>query len=285
MFWIPKHFYITGNDVENYRSIQLSSIIQLLTSCIRNGLRLANHYFGLMGLPVCFSAAITVNLTKSRRSDKWNHLMLVFSLCSAACMTIVSLMQFQGWYSEMAIVYHILAMLDVVFVFIIWIVAAFQINVPFLQKRILLLIGLCLAAQVPLLVVIPIKIRLSYHSYIFVMMAFLILMEQYLDTIPCSIQGLFHRSLRIGAVLFSLCLTLVFFSMNSMAQARHQYITQELASGATCIDYFDIPIKYLNAENDNYITHYYYQNTPGDVTFNNVAFDEWKHNYYASIHR
>ena len=284
MFWIPAHFMASANNhTTGYRSLYVDSIATFIFNCARNALRLTNHYFGLSGVPLCAGAALTVYLTRNNRKEKWNTLLYAGGFIPLAYMIVSSILNIEGWYAEPAIIHHAIAMIMVLTGLLTWVVALFAMEDKLFRNRILVLLGFAVFSMLPLLIVTPIRIRVLYHSQIFVVMACLLCLCRWMSGWTKKSIAVTMKALCITGMVMVLALGSVFISIRSMAQARHIYTTRQLAEGATAIDFFRIPYSYVHDDTDSGMGDYYYINTPRDVEFMILPFDQWMNDFLDSV--
>ena len=284
MFWIPAHFVAdSASHTTGYRSLYVNSIAVFIFNCARNALRLTNHYLGMSGVPLCAGAVITVLLTKKSRNDKWNR--ILYSLSGIPCiyMLVCSLLNIEGWYAEPAILHHAIAMVMVLSALLAWVVALFGMEDPLFRDRILVLLGFAVFAMLPLLIVTPIRIRVLYHSQLFVVMAFLLCLCRWMDGWHSNLVFPVVRVLMITSVIIAISLSSVFLSIHSMNEARHKYTVQQIAQGAKTVDFFRIPYDYVHDYTDHGMGEYYYHTTPMDVEFNILDFDQWMNDLLDTV--
>lgn len=284
MFWIPAHFIASANNhTTGYRSLYVDSIATFIFNCARNALRLTNHYFGLCGVPLCAGAALTVYLTRENRKEKWNTLLYAGGFIPLIYMAICSLLNIEGWYAEPAIIHHAIAMIMVLSGLMTWIIALFGMKDRIFRNRIWVLLGFAVFSMLPLLIVTPIRIRVLYHSQIFVVMAFLLCLCRWMSGWTGKTIALTVKALCVTAVVMVLTLGSVFISIRSMAQARHTYTMNQLSQGETAIDFFRIPYSYVHDDTDSGMGDYYYINSPRDVEFMILPFDQWMNDFLDSV--
>lgn len=283
MFWIPGAFHVEGNYTDGYRTLYLDSFRSFLFCCARNFLKVTNHFFGLLGLPICGGAAITVSMTQHRRSAKWNR--ILYSLCffCGGSMAMFSLIGFDGWYGELTILYHIFSMIVVLTALLVWVIALFQLEDPLLRDRTLLLLLGAVFSLIPLLVVTPIHIRTVYHAQVFTAAAFLLILNHFSESWNPVVAKWVTTITRGSALLLSVALLFTFFSIGSMAVARHRYVTQQIEAGAEQIDFFRIPSPYVHEQTDPLMGLYYYRSEHMDVQFHIQPYDIWTNDHLDKI--
>lgn len=284
MFWIPAHFMASSNNhTTGYRSLYVNSIATFIFNCARNALRLTNHYLGMSGVPLCGGAVITVFLTRSERSEKYNTLLYGASVIPCVYMLICSLLNIEGWYAEPAILHHAIAMFMVLSALAAWVIALLQMKDSLLRNRVLVLLGFAVFSMLPLLIVTPIRIRVLYHSQIFVVMAFLLCLCRWMDDWNPKVLKQVAKLLTISALIVVVSLGSVFLSIHSMAQARHKYTVQQIEQGASVVDFFRIPYDYVHDYTDAGMGEYYYHTQPMDVAFNILEFDQWMNDLLDTV--
>lgn len=283
MFWIPGAFHIEGNHTDGYRTLYLDSFRSLLFCCARNFLKVTNHFFGLLGLPVCGGAAITVHMTRHRRSEMRNRILYSLSFFCGGSMGLFALMGFDGWYGETSIVYHIFAMVVVLTALAVWVIALFRLEDTLLRDRTLLLLCGGIFSLLPLLIVTPIHIRTVYHAQIFTVMAFALCLNRFSDNWKQSAVKWVTVITKGIALLLAIAMLFTFFSIGSMAQARHRYVLQQLDAGAEQIDFFRIPSAYVHEQTDPNMGLYYYRSAPNDTLFHIQPYDVWTNDHLDQI--
>ena len=284
MFWIPAHFMASANNhTTGYRSLYINSIATFIFNCARNALRLTNHYLGISGIPLCGGALLTTYLTNNRRSNHFNTALYTGGIIPLLYMIVCSGLNIEGWYAEPAIVHHAIAMIMVLSALVTWIIALFGFEDTQLRDRILVLLGFAVFAMLPLLIVTPIRIRVLYHSQIFVVMAFICILSRWLDTWNATRIISISKILSLTSLVTVVALVCVFLSIRSMDQARHKYTVQQIQQGAKTVDFFRIPYDYVHDYTDAGMGEYYYHTQPMDVSFNILTYDQWMNDLLDSV--
>ena len=284
MFWIPAHFGVSDNNhTSGYRSVHITSITTFIFNCARNTLRLSNHYFGLSGVPVCAGAAISVYLTQNSRREKMNSVLYYCSIIPGLYMLVCSVMDMQGWYAEPAIIHHAIAMLAVLSPLAVWIIALFGEQDTLFRNRTLVLLGFAIFALLPLLIVTPIRIRVVYHSQVFIVMAFFLCLMRWAKNWDHKVCKITTKIMAAVIAVVILSMASVFISIRGMTQVRDRYIRNQIQQGAEAIDYFNIPYDLVHDATDPLMGQYYYRTQPDDVAFNIRAFDEWMNDHLDSV--
>ena len=283
MLWIPGAFHVEGNHTDGYRALYLDSLRSFLFCCARNFLKVTNHFFGLLGLPICCGAAMTVRMTQHRRSAKWNR--ILYSLCffCGGSMALFALIGFDGWYGETSIVYHGFAMLVVLAALLVWVIALFRLEDTLLRDRTLLLLCGGVFALLPLLIVTPIHIRTVYHAQVFTATAFALCLDRFSEGWSGAAAKWVTTVTKGTSVLLAIALLFTFFSIGSMALARYRYVLQQLEAGAQEIDFFRIPSAYVHEQTDPNMGLYYYRSQPNDTLFHIQPYDIWTNNHLDEI--
>lgn len=280
MFWIPSYFMASSNNhTTGYRSFYINSLFTLIFNCARNAIRLTNHYLGMSGIPLCAGSAITVWLTRCHRKEKWNSILYAGSVIPLIYMIVCTLLNTEGWYAEPAILHHIIAMIAVLSALFTWIIALFRMQDTVLRNRIWVLLGFAVFSLMPLLIVTPIRIRVLYHSQIFVIMAFILCFSDYMKFWNSGFVNSFTKYLFISTVITAVTLGSVFISIRNMTVARHEYTVSQMAEGAKEIEFFRVPYEYVHDATDSGIGDYYFYDYPRDIQFNIIPFDQWMDNY------
>ena len=284
MFWIPSHFGASvNNHTSGYRSVHVTSITTFIFNCVRNALRLSNHYFGLSGVPLCAGAAISVYLTQKSRKEKFNSILYCCSIIPGIYMLVCSVMDIQGWYAEPAILHHTIAMLAVLSALATWIIALFGEKDTLFRNRAMVLIGFAIFSLLPLLIVTPIRIRVVYHSQVYIVMAFFLCLMRWAKNWDHNVCKIMTKLMAAVIAVVILSMTSAFISIRGMTQARDRYIRSQIQQGAEVIDYFNVPYDLVHDATDPLMGQYYYRTQPNDVAFNIRAFDEWMNDHLGSV--
>lgn len=284
MFWIPAHYIASANNhTAGYRSVQIGSLSVFAFNCVRNALRLTNHYLGLCGLPLCAGSALTVYLTRMQRSEKVNRFLYAMSGFSGIYILVCSLLDSEGWYAEPAIVHHALAMTAVLSSLAAWLLALVKMEDELLRNRLFVLLGLGVFSMLPLLVVTPVHIRVLYHSQVFIVIAFLLILCRWAEAWPSGWMARAACALAACALALIITLVPVFLSIRSMTQARHAYTIAQMEQGAQTIEFFRVPYNYVHDATDAANGDYYYHNQRRDIQFNYISYDQWMNDHWNSI--
>ena len=284
MFWIPAHFMASDNNhTTGYRSLYVNSLFTFVFNCARNALRLTNHYLGMSGVPLCAGGALTVYLTRGERSEKWNSILYGCSGIPLVYMLVCSLLNIENWYAEPAIIHHAMAMAMVLCGLMGWVIALFAVKDRVMRDRVLVLLGFAVFSMLPLLIVTPIRIRVLYHSQIFVVMAFLVCLCRWMETWNKNCIRIVCKGLIVTCAITALSLGAVFLSIHSMDTVRHKYTVQQIQAGATAVDFFRIPYDYVHDYTDAGMGEYYYRDQPMDIQFNILTYDQWMNDLLDTV--
>lgn len=284
MFGIPVYYRVSLSSGSNaYRSFYIDSIFTFVFNCARNALRLSNHYFGLCGVPLCLGGIVTTWMTRTQRKERFNSILFAGSGLPLIYMIVCSAMNAEQWYAEPAILHHTIAMAAVFTALISWLVALFKMPDTLIRNRIWILLGFAVFSLLPLLIVTPIHIRVFYHSQIFIVIAFLLILSKCIETWNQAAGNALYRVLMVTAMVLCVVLSSVFLSIGNMEKARHSYTLQQMEEGAAEIEYFRIPYQHVHDGTDPCMGDYYYYESPRDIQFNIVPFDQWMNDHWDSV--
>lgn len=283
MFLIPVLFYVEGNRSTGYRSFHLGSLAALVFSCAKNALRLGNHYFSATGLPVCAGAAVTVHLTRGRRTEKTNAVLYALSVLPLIYILFGVMLSAEGWYGELAIVHHVIALLFVLAPIAVWVLAALGFADAAMRSKILCLLALAVLSILPMLVVSPTPVRVIFQSYVFVVMAVILCFTELMGTWSRKLAGYAKALTCSGAALLALLLGLVFLNTHYLADVRERHILQEIEKGADTVQVFQIPYEYLDWDTTWSYGYVYYRSEFKDVAFYVSDYDEWMNDILDTV--
>ena len=283
MLWIPGAFHIEGNHTDGYRTVYLDSFRSFLFCCARNFLKVTNHFFGLLGLPICGGAAMTVWMSRHGRTERTNQILYAVCFLSGGAMVLFTLLGFDGWYGEPSIMYHSFAMILVLAALLVWGITLFQLEDALLRDRVLLLLAGAVVSVLPLLVVSPIHIRTVYHAQVFTAAAFLLCLSHFSQSWSAPVTKWTTAAVRGSSLLLAIALLFAFFSIGTMARLRDAYVRQQIEAGAEEIDFFRIPSSYVHEQTDPLMGLYYYRSQQNDIQFHIQPYDIWVNDHLDNI--
>lgn len=275
MLYVPKIFYLEGSRAEGYQTLYLNGVFEMLYSCVRNANRLANYFLGITGAIVCVCGYFAVRFGEKVRNSKLNSALYAFNFASFAHIVLISMMAVDSWYGRHAIAQHFISTVFVLIPFFVWGIAAFTMEKSSLRTKLLYLWFFAVVSIVPLLVVDPTPNRLIYQSYLFVAMAALLCISQWLQTMDVKLKK------QIVSACYGLLLTLflligiVFVHAHSLEELREEHIYSQMEAGAEKIEIFSIPYGYVLWDGVWCFEEAYYYNEPGDIDFDLRQLDPW----------
>lgn len=280
MLSIPRLFYTAGNRVETYRSLNLSSLTQLILSAAKNTIQLCGHYFGACLIPVSLGGLSCIWQTRQRWSLRALHLLTGMSLGSLAYLVLSMALCTITYRGKSALIEHALECCVVAAALASWFAAAWKLEKP-LRCRVLGCLAFAVISIAPLLLVTPIPTRVIYHSYFFVLLGAMVSFYPVLSALPQK------WLVRVQKGLLSLCLGIVlivssvFASVHFMVQLRDRHIRQCIAQGETAIEIFQVPYSYASWDH-LWSQGLYYQAPSGEeLSFTTIDFDSWMHQYWS----
>lgn len=278
MFLIPVWFYVEANHSVNYRYTYLGNLFELVYSCLRNAIKLGEHFWGLNTLPVCLGATVTLLLP---RRKKWKHDAMLLGICQTvtAGLLLSQLAAINGYWGEIALLQHTVTLGCILVVLAIWMLAAFSLEDEKLRLGVVLSLVFAVISLAPLLVVSPIPMRVIYQSYFFVAAAALMCIGEYLDRMPPQKGKTAQKMLAVCCALVICLISLVHISVHSMATAREAYIHSQLEEGSTSIDVFILPYAYTSWDQLWSLPIYGEYMTGHRVEPNLVDFHFWMQNH------
>lgn len=278
MFAIPALFAPKGNRSEGYRSYNLNSISTLITSIIKNGMWLSNYYSGVNSLPLCIGAASTVFLVQHRYKTKNYTVLLLLSFICGGVLLISDMTSTNRWFGEPAILYHCFLTALVITLYIIWLFAAVKLPHGSTRNKTVFLLFLAFMSLAPLLVVSPVRERVTYQSYILFCAASIVCVSRVLDDYRCILPHV-KKALTVISICIAINISFTMLNVNNIANIREAYIYQELQKGSTEITIFKLPYDYIDWDSTWSLNYYYYQEKPHDTHFIIIDYVDWKNDY------
>ncbi len=278
MFAIPVLFAPSNNRSSGYRSYNFGTISSLVVSCVKNGMWLVNYYSGINSLPICMGAVSTLYLTRHRRSNRRNKVLLLLSLSCAGILLFSDFTSTNYWFGEPALLHLIFLTAVVLSEFGIWVIAALKLDEPAMRHRVLYLLFLAFMSLAPLLVVSPVHMRVAFQSYLFFSAAAMLCLAK----IKWRAFPLFHYR-TMAAMIVSACIILniasAMLSVKIMSELREQYILQKIEQNASEITIFSLPYEYTQWDSTWSFGCYFFREQREDVAFSTISYNYWK-NYY-----
>lgn len=278
MLFVPKLFHITGNHTDDYRSVQLYSIVSIVVSCAKNVIQLSNHHFGACTLPMCFGAFATVYMTRKTRTETANRRLYLTAGVALGYLLLSLTLSLDGYLGKGAIVQHVISGFFAFVPYVVWVIAAFQLEDKALRAKMVTLLAFALISLAPLLVVTPIPTRVVFQAHVFVILGAMVCFAEIRREIPEKWMSALTRMVAAVSVVLVVLLGSVFVSIRFMSQIREQHILRELDAGAQEIVIFSLPYDYTTW--DHLWAQKFYNTTGREVSFHKESFTTWMDNYY-----
>ena len=263
MLMIPNLFCIT-NEFENYQKVNVRSLHDLLISIIANGMQIAGLYlqnvFALLLITV-----VLITLTKPKLAAKW--ILLFVPIYGFVVNFIIN----DLWTGTVCGMVSLLLLVIYVITVVIVIV---QSNVIKNKERILFLAGMSVFSVLPLLVVYPIGARCLLHSYVFLVLMALSLIEN-LAFVDLKFSKRMIPLCTVTVCLLLCFLTVHFHHARIMDQTRLEYVQDEVDAGADTITVPQIPSIYVKDNNGWSYGQIFYHNKKQDITFEFIDYHTW----------
>ena len=232
MFAIPKMFYITSDWV-NYQKVNLGSLHELIISIVGNGMQIAGLYWQNTFAFAILSAVI-VFLGKPRGVVKSVLLLLPVYGFSVSYTSIISGM---------------INLLLLILYFTIIVLTVYKSDKIKNKLLVLFYFGMCLFSVMPLLVVYPIGARCLLHSYVFLVLGLLSLINNIAE-----IDFQFEKRLAnfcFGSACALICfLSFEFHQIGIIDRARLAYTHDMINAGNSIIIVPKLPSVYVKPNSD-----------------------------------
>jgi len=275
MFLVPKIFFVAGNRAEGYQTFNLSGLVEMIYSCVRNGIRLGNFYLGTPALIVSGGAFLTIYLGRNSRREKLTSVLYTVNFAAFAYLLLMTLMTVDHWNGRHAMIHHAVSTLFVMIPFVVWFAAVIGLPSRLLQGKLLFLLTFAIISLAPLLVVSPTPNRLIFQSYVFVALAALLCVSEVPELNDEVIQKRFMTGCASISLVLCLMIGLIYMHSKDMADLRERHILSQMEAGAREIEVFAIPYDYVFWDGDWFFTYYYYYEEPGDTHFTVLELDPW----------
>lgn len=264
MVILPKLFYV-ADEWENYQKLNLGSVHDLMVSVISNAMYIAG-----INLQNVFSLVIiSVVIITITRTNVITRLVLLFVPFYGF---IVSYIIKEYWTGTACALISLLIFLLYAATVIISIYREESIKCRF---QVLFYIGMSVFSVLPLLVVYPIGSRCLLHSYVFLVLAVLSLIND-----PDDLIHKFNSKLKLICIMvtcFLLCyLAGHFHQVGIIDRARLQYVQDMMDDGAESITVPKIPSVYVRDNNGFFYGQVFYHKEKQDIKFEFIDYDEWK---------
>ena len=264
MLIIPKVFYI-ANEWENYQKVNINSLHDLVISIIANSMQIAGIYLQNVFALIILSVVV---ITIARPQMVAKIVLLFVPIYGFAVNYIIS----DIWTGTVCgIVSLLLLILYVVTVAIV----IFREKSIERKEPILFFIGMSVFSVLPLLVVYPIGSRCLLHSYVFLVLAILSLINN-IDGVNLK----FDRNMAVICTITSclvLCFLIVHFhQVGIIDQVRLEYVQDMVDDRAERITVPQIPSIYVKDNNGWSYGQRFYHKEKQDIEFEFIDYNVWK---------
>lgn len=261
MFMIPKLFYV-ANEWEAYQKVNIHSLHDLIISIVANSMQIAGIYLQNVFALIVLSVVVIV-LTKPKK------IMKAFLLLVPIYGFVVNYLVNDLWTGTVCGMISLLFLLLYVVTVVLTIVKEKSIED---KTLILFFLGMSVFSVLPLLVVYPIGSRCLLHSYVFLVIAILLLVNKIdvkLDknlTIVCVV-----------AVCLLMCvLVMHFHQIGAIDQMRLEYVQDMVDEGAEKITVPKMPSIYVRDNNGWSYGQVFFREEKQDIEFEFVDYNVWK---------
>lgn len=281
MFAIPRVFYMAENRVEGYRSVNLNSVSNLLSSINDTFLQFVGWIFNSnLFIGLVFVLMILTVIIKRDRIKKPYYYILLF--CSALCLTYYYCKLLFIDIESYGVTKRICTILNYTFVigFIVLLFCCFYLSfkVKFFSVEVVITI-LWALSLLPLFVVSPVRSRCFFQAYVFGVAFLLLWIDRGFSNKTNGI--LLSANIALLGVATSLCISIIITSasLRWLDNIRRNHIIQEMKNNAKTIEVFTIDSDYENSDNNDFYGKQYYYNTWNDIDFETIGQDEWIKKY------
>lgn len=272
MLLIPKLFYV-ANEWENYQKVNFNSLHDLVISVVANGMQIAGIYLQNVFALIILSIVV-ITLTNTRKIAKM--ILLLVPIYGFAVNYIID----DIWDGTICGMISLLLLLLYVMTVVIVIYKEESIAA---KMQSLFFIGMSIFAVLPLLVVYPIGSRCLLHSYVFLVLAILSIINNN-NAVKVNSNKEIIRLCIVATCLLLCFLTIHFRKIGNIDQARQKYVQDMVVGGAEKIIVPRIPSIYIRENNGWSYGQVFYCEEKQDVAFEFVDYNTWKINIGEEIY-
>ena len=264
MFMIPKLFHI-ANEWEDYQKININSLHDFVISIVANGMQIAGIYLQNVFALIILSVVV-IALTNPKIVSK--AVLLFVPVYGVAVNYIIN----DLWTGTVCGMISLLLLLLYVVIVVFNIANEQSING---RITILFFIGMSIFSVLPLLVVYPIGSRCLLHSYVFLVIAILSLINN-VDKVHAKFDKNITVVCVIAVCLLSCFLVVHFYQVGTIDQIRLEYVQNMVDSGAETITVPKIPSVYVRDNNGWSYGQVFFREEKQDIDFEFVDYHVWQ---------
>ena len=264
MFAIPKIFYLEVNRTTGYRTFHIIDFVSYVSSAV---------LFVLSTLEQCTALLAVFSLFGFLVNKKKSPVTILKKAIYLVVPTFLFIYPHLKFFSSIVtlakhgsfLVYIAVLLVDVL------LIKDKQKKLP-----IFWLCTMAVIATAPFLVITPFGERCMYLSYILLCIAALSGVEYALETTPVHtklLQFAFHGATAVTCIILAVSLV----KIHHYDRIRDAHIRQQIADGQSKVVVFHLPTRY--AFNTYLLDRYYYNQQPGDVSFEAVDLNTWMQTY------
>ena len=266
MLMIPRLFYV-ANEFENYQKVNFNSLHDLVISVVANGMQIAGIYLQNVFALIILSIVV-ITLANTRKIEKM--ILLFVPVYGFMVNYIVD----DIWNSTICGMVRLLLLLLYVMTVVVVIYKEESIAE---RMPSLFFIGMSIFSVLPLLVVYPIGSRCLLHSYVFLVLAILSVINNN-DAANINSNKKITRLCIITTCLLLCFLTAHFYRVGDIDQARLNYVQDMVDGGAEKITVPRIPSIYIRENNGWSYGQVFFCEEKQDIAFEFVDYNTWKSN-------
>ena len=266
LFMIPKLFYVP-NEWENYQRFNLDSIRDLAGSVFVNAINIGDVYLQ----NVCALVILSVILLLV--SPKKTFIVKFILFFTPAYGFITNFILGNVWNGMFYCFFDLLVLLSYVTVVFLLIYK----NSNLCRKRkILICLGMCIFSVLPLLIVYPTGARCLFHSYVFLILLILHLLNGNWKVISIKKYNAL-KTVMIGmSSIFMIGLCVHFNEIHKIDEERLDYIREMLEQGEENISVPEIPSQYVKQNSEWSYGQVFFYKEKQDINFEFIDYNDWK---------
>lgn len=271
MYSIPKLFYEI-NKFDGYQKLNVFNLKTLIISIISNSLHITRIYSTNIILFIFISMVLIYLLYKSNVKNNFINILVRLNLVIVPIIFILNYLFINDNNIYISII--LLFILISYFASIIYVISTLKSN--HIKKYTLFLLIMAIFSTLPLLIVYPIGERCLFHSYIFMTIFILVLINYSFNFMNIKLVTSVMKFLYFIFLIMSVFLSVVFYNIKNIEDEKNHYIIQEMKKFSNEISIPKNPYNYVHSNSNIMITEFYFYVNKGDINFIIEDYDLWR---------
>ena len=270
---IPKVFYVALNRSEGYRTINISSLKEIIKSSFFHSIVLSRYWGKSYILSGALIAICMLLIYKNRNTLKTRIVKRVF----AACLIWIGLYLLNS--NEEKGAFNLFTLLKCLIPIVVFVTVLMKCKIEEVKPVNYVMILLFCASLAPFLIVSPCPNRVILQPYIIIAAVVLLNLDSALSIIPTNLKAVIKPGVVCLLVVSGISMVFVFMNIHNMDNVRTDYIEDAMSTHESTIEVFEIPYEYVFWDGAWAFHKYYYYEKPRDIEFTSIDYDEWVNKY------